>query len=346
MPAQVHRMNLDETLMPYENVGPQVRLLRTPRGLWGKQRIGRARLEPVTGRASQPAHRPLPRLAYACPQPGGFQYVLRYSAHAADVTAVSLATKLKLAAVADEAGTVSLLDLLQPSQLFSARAMAQPVAQMAFGSHVIPGPGKEDPGTERCVGGGGRCGHAMQVTEWRALHPPANPLVAPPPLALRRVVLFLAGADSSACMVGLDRGEPVGRAMRPKNASRPLAMALLDAAGCLLPQLHGGLVLHWANNNSAATQRSLAMTKVASIREPAEASGARLARLSLSERPSQSPLPAAGSRRSTGADSHRSWSRAESGTEAAGARAGLGALGCCKPAGSSPPRPRHAAYRT
>lgn len=95
-----------------------------------------------------------------------------------------------------------------------------------------------------------------------------------------RVVLFLAGVDSSACMIGLDRGESIGRAMKPKNASRPLAMALLDAAGCPLPLLHGGLVLHWANNNSAATVRSLAMTKVASIREePGQASSRSLGRL-------------------------------------------------------------------
>ena len=84
---------------------------------------------------------------------------------------------------------------------------------------------------------------------------------------LCRVVLFLAGADSSACMVGLDKGEAVGRPMRPKNASTPLSMALLDASGIPLPLLHGQLVLAWANNNSTATPRTLAMTKVASLKE-------------------------------------------------------------------------------
>jgi hypothetical protein len=81
-------------------------------------------------------------------QPGGFQYILRYTAHSADITAVGLATKLKLAAVADASGCLSLVDLLQPAQLFSTRAMQQPVAALAFGSHVIPGP-KEEPGVER-----------------------------------------------------------------------------------------------------------------------------------------------------------------------------------------------------
>ncbi len=39
--------------------------------------------------------------------------MLRYSCHSADISALALATKLKLAAVADESGTLSLLDLLQ-----------------------------------------------------------------------------------------------------------------------------------------------------------------------------------------------------------------------------------------
>ena len=50
--------------------------------------------------------------------------------------------------MADEGGTLSLLDLLQPAQLFSTRVMAQPVAHAVFGSHVIPGV-KEEPDVER-----------------------------------------------------------------------------------------------------------------------------------------------------------------------------------------------------
>lgn len=76
---------------------------------------------------------------------------MRYSAHSADISSVALATKLKLAAVADAAGNVSLLDLLQPAQLFASRSMAQPVAQLAFGSHVFPGATKEEPDIERWV---------------------------------------------------------------------------------------------------------------------------------------------------------------------------------------------------
>jgi hypothetical protein len=82
-------------------------------------------------------------------QPAGFQYIMRYSAHSAGITALALATKLKLAAVADASGRLSLLDLLQPAQLFSTRALAQPVTQAVFGSHVVPGPTKEDLAVER-----------------------------------------------------------------------------------------------------------------------------------------------------------------------------------------------------
>lgn len=200
-----------------------------------------------------------------------------------------------------------------------------------------------------------------------ALHPTPTHTLTRLPSWCSRVVLFLAGADSSVSMVGLDKGEPIGRPMRPKNASRPLALALLDAAGWPLPPLHGPLVLHWCRNCAAAPPRSLAMTKVASLREAgstarmgrlrcgalavwaAQLAGARLAcaallrlpgwharrhvgppRLlgscmralltcppnrSLSERPLPSPLPAGASRRSTGADSHRSWTGADSTTD-------------------------------
>lgn len=236
-PQTVHRMNIDETLLPYENVGLQ---------------------------------------------PAGFQYILRYSTHSTDITAVALASKLKLAAVADESGTLSLLDLLQPSQLFSTRVMPQAVVQAAFGSHVIPGAKDE--------------------------------------MDVERVMLFLAGSDSSLCMVGLDAGEPVGHVMRPKNASRPLALTLLDGSGIPLPLLHGQLVLAWANNNTPAASPPGQATaaRVGSIKE----ADGRASRLSLSERTSsvQSPVPPgdrSASRRSTGvastgADSHRSWSRADS----------------------------------
>lgn len=81
-------------------------------------------------------------------QAPGFQYILRYSTHSCDITSVALATKLKLAAVADESGTLSLLDLLQPAQLFSTRVMQQAVAHAVFGSHVVPGV-KDEPGVER-----------------------------------------------------------------------------------------------------------------------------------------------------------------------------------------------------
>lgn len=53
-------------------------------------------------------------------QPGGMQYVLKYSTHAADITAVALATRLQLLVVGDADGCVSVVDLMQPQRLFTA----------------------------------------------------------------------------------------------------------------------------------------------------------------------------------------------------------------------------------
>lgn len=82
-------------------------------------------------------------------------------------------------------------------------------------------------------------------------------------------------------MVGLDRGEPIGRPMRPKNASRPLAMALLDPSGIPLPLLHGQLVLHWATNNASggAAGGTPAAARVSSLKEDDPAVAGRVSRL-------------------------------------------------------------------
>lgn len=73
-----------------------------------------------------------------------------------------------------------------------------------------------------------------------------------------RIVLYLAGADSSLCMLSLDRGELVGKVLRPKNPSRPLAMALLDEEGVPLPRLNAPVTLPWANNNTAPSASAAA----------------------------------------------------------------------------------------
>lgn len=67
-------------------------------------------------------------------QPGGFQYVLRYSCHPADVSALALATKLKLVAVADESGTVSLLDLLQVGGMVG---VVESMAGRCWHAHIV-----------------------------------------------------------------------------------------------------------------------------------------------------------------------------------------------------------------
>lgn len=108
--------------------------------------------------------------------------------------------------------------------------------------------------------------------------PPLQPSplhVSPLPGWLRRVVLFLAGADSSVCMVGLDKGEMIGHAMRPKNASRPLALTLLDGSGIPLPLLHGQLLLAWANNNSLGAAAAAAAAAGGAVQRPRAGSAMR-----------------------------------------------------------------------
>ena len=63
----------------------------------------------------------------------------------------------------------------------------------------------------------------------------AGTLTAAAHTAPRRLVVFAAGDDSTLLMLTLEKGEPFDKPMRPKNASRPLARALLDVIGTLVP---------------------------------------------------------------------------------------------------------------
>jgi hypothetical protein len=72
-------------------------------------------------------------------------------------------------------------------------------------------------------------------------------------------VLFVASEDSSLSLLALHSGAPAGKALRPKNASLPLDLQLLDEHGVPLPPMHGACALPWADNNAAAPPRSLHM---------------------------------------------------------------------------------------
>lgn len=63
-------------------------------------------------------------------------------------------------------------------------------------------------------------------------------------------------------MLGLYSGEPAAKTLRPKNASRTLDLALLDAQGVPLSAPQSSVFLHWADNNALAPPRSLQMMAV------------------------------------------------------------------------------------
>lgn len=56
---------------------------------------------------------------------------------------------------------------------------------------------------------------------------------------LHRLVVFAAGDDSTLLMLTLEKGELLEKPLKPKNASKPLAMALLDGNGTLVPPPQG-----------------------------------------------------------------------------------------------------------
>lgn len=148
-------------------------------------------------------------------QAAGFQYVTRYSVHDVDLTALSLASLLKLVAVADAKGCVSLLDLMQPSQLFYSQPFTEAVNEISFG---------------------------ISVTSHRSGQ------------TIERMVLYASLNDSSVAILGLEDGSIVGgKALKPKNTARPLSMTLLGPAGELLAPFAAPTSLPWANNNDVSS---------------------------------------------------------------------------------------------
>ena len=69
----------------------------------------------------------------------------------------------------------------------------------------------------------------------------------------RRLVLYVAGSDSSLVLVDAERGEQLGKTLRPKNTCAPIAMALLGEEGGPLAPLHAPAAFPWANNNNSAS---------------------------------------------------------------------------------------------
>ncbi|KAH7619656.1 hypothetical protein Ndes2526B_g06639 [Nannochloris sp. 'desiccata'] len=205
-------------------------------------------------------------------QPAGFQYILKYSTHSVDCTAVSLASKMRLLAVGDCHGGVSALDLTAPQRLFQTIPVAgEAVAKLAVGLAAAAAGGgggggsssKSDATTMASVAGS--IGTHTTIPATAETTTGANTSVSSPKSSRDRgedVYLFVASQDSSLTMLALHSGEPASRTLSPKNPSRPLDLALLDAQGVPLLPLQGSVFLPWADNNAASAPRSLSMMKV------------------------------------------------------------------------------------
>jgi hypothetical protein len=196
-------------------------------------------------------------------QPAGFQYILKYSTHSVDCTAVSLASKLRLLTVGDCQGGVSAVDLTAPQRLFqTVPVVGEAVAKLAVGLAAANG-GFSSNKTSGAAGGAsssstldGATTSIPSTTAETASSPTATSTKA------EDVCLFVASQDSSLTMLALHSGEPAARTLRPKNSSRPLDLALLDAQGVPLLSPQGAVFLPWADNNAASAPRSLSMMKV------------------------------------------------------------------------------------
>jgi hypothetical protein len=204
-------------------------------------------------------------------QAAGFQYVTRYSVHSADVTAVVLASALKLAAVADAKGTVSLVDLMQPNQLFCSRPFTNAVVKLRFGFVPVPYPITTTSSTGTPIS-------TPRPTDSKSAPPPPPPPSPGVEEGLERLVLIAAADDSSIALIDLENGNLIPgstKPLRPKNTARPLAMALLGPSGEPIgnASLQGKTTLPWANNHednvvAGLTRKVLGLSLTSSQRPP------------------------------------------------------------------------------
>ena len=192
-----------------------------------------------------------------CAQGPGFQFVLKYGMHAHDITAVCLASRMRLLAVGDGAGVVSGVDLTAPQVLFktvpvvgtgSSTGNNVPVAKLAIGPTLMT----SSPA------------NALETEEQQYISTSTTP-GAPSSPANDDLYVFVASADSSLTMISIHSGEAASRTLRPKNASKPLDLVLLDAQGIPLSAPQGSVFLPWADNNSSTTARSMHMMSASGL---------------------------------------------------------------------------------
>lgn len=78
--------------------------------------------------------------------------------------------------------------------------------------------------------------------------------------------IFCLGRDGSLQILNSEDGQKVlTKPLRPKNASFPLEIILLDGDGSVLPPLSAEIELAWADNNSISRPRTVGMTKLSNF---------------------------------------------------------------------------------
>ena len=211
-------------------------------------------------------------------QPAGFQYILKYSTHSVDCTAVSLASKMRLLAVGDCQGGVSAVDLTAPQRLFQTVPVAgEAVAKLAVGLAAAPATSAAGSSGKSDATMAPGAGNNINTQTETATKAGAGASITSPKQSSTRgedVYLFVASRDSSLTMLALHSGEPAARTLRPKNSSRPLDLALLDSHGVPVLPPQGSVFLPWADNNATTAPRSLSMMKVKRM-DTSSSSGSR-----------------------------------------------------------------------
>jgi hypothetical protein len=139
---------------------------------------------------------------------------MRYGVHSADITCLSLATKLGVLGVGDASGLASVLDLAGPAQLFTVvPAGPQAVRQVAFGAHVVP----EAPAAAAVAGkeagekAGGEGAPARRSSSGSGEGAGVGSSAAGGEDRMEKMVMFVASENSTCAIVLLESGVVLGK---------------------------------------------------------------------------------------------------------------------------------------
>ncbi|KAL0036450.1 hypothetical protein WJX77_008242 [Trebouxia sp. C0004] len=163
-------------------------------------------------------------------QPPGFQCILQCMHHAASISSIAIAARLKLVALADETGVLSLLELTRPSISFEQQVASQALVSLQFGQQVIPAATDRRPSDRRSPQGKSALADELLQT---------------------RPALFLCQSDGTLAILGVEGATLAGKPVwvQPKNRSQAVNMVLLGADGAPLYPKDNPLHLTWPHNN-------------------------------------------------------------------------------------------------